>query len=241
MALFSWQKKKAEDGTETFELPDDLAKDIKKGAEASEKLSKIEQMLADQKSVQEAKDAKEKKERDDAAAAAAKKKQEEVNGTIEEQIEALMLEGRTKEAVELALKNKTDALTSVVMTTRADQIKRELFENADKFKYYAGDLKTEVDSLLEKQPLAFRQDPANIENVYNTIVGKHHGEIMEGKIKTRFAGGTGTSHGSSGTGDNLDDKKELVITDDIRKASKTFGMKPEEYAALLDKEGVGYV
>lgn len=234
-----WMKGK--DGEESsFELPDDLVAKINKGAEATDKLSKIEQMLADQKSVQEAKDKSEKDAREAAAAALRNKQQQEHEGTIDEQVEALMLEGRTKEAIELATKGKTDALANVVMATRADQIKRELFDNADKFKYYQGDLKTEVDSLLEKQPLAFRQDPANIENVYNTIVGKHHGEIMEGKIKSRFAGGSGSSHTSGREGD-LGDNTEPVVTDEVRKLAKTFNMKPEEYAKMLHEEGVGYV
>jgi hypothetical protein len=240
MALFKWQKKTQDDGTETLELPDDLVKKIEKGAEATVKLDKIEQMLEDQKSVQEAA-TKAAKDKADAEAAAARKKAEETNqGTLDEQVEALMLEGRTKEAIELATKGKTDALANVIMTTRADQIKREVFEDGDKFKYYHGPLKTEIDSLLEKQPLAFRQDPANIENVYNTIVGKHHGEIVEGKIKSRFAGGSGSGHTNTSGGAG-DEKEPPVITDDVRKVAKTFGMKPEEYAKMLVEEGVGYV
>jgi hypothetical protein len=236
-----WQK--AKDGEEaSFDLPDDLVAKINKGAEATDKLTKIEQLLADQASVQAAKDKAAKDKEDAAARAAAAKKTEEVQGTIDEQVEALMIEGRTKEAIELATKGKTDALANVVMATRADQIKRELFEDTDKFKYYHGSLKSEIDSLLEKQPLAFRQDTANIENVYNTIVGKHHGEIMEGKIKSRFAAGAGSSHGAGDDGKGgAGDKEPPAITDDVRKAAKTFGMKPEEYAKMLVEEGVGYV
>ena len=235
-----WQKGK--DGEEaSFELPDDLVKKIEKGAEATDRLGKIEQLLADQASVQAAKDAAALKEKNDAAAALRNKQQQDDQSTIEEQVEALMLEGRTKDAIELATKSKTDALANVVMITRADQIKRELFEDSDKFKYYHGDLKKEVDALLENQPVAFRQNAANIENVYNTVVGKHHGEIMEGKIKSRFASGSGVSHGKDGAADTGTEKDPPQITDDVRKAAKTFGMKPEEYAKMLVEEGVGYV
>ena len=68
-----------------------------------------------------------------------------------------------------------------------------MFEDQDKFKFYHGDLKREIDSLLANQPVDFRLNPANIENVYNTVIGKHMPEIIEGKIKTRFASGTGGS------------------------------------------------
>lgn len=237
---FPWQK--SEDGKESVEFPDDLVKKIEKGAEASDKLSKIETMLQEQRDIQAKKDKDEKDAKDAAAAAARKKQQEDSQGTLEEQIEALMLEGRTREAIELATKGKTDALSNVILTTRADQVKRGVFEDTEKFKYYHGDLKTEIDSLLEKQPLVFRQDPANIENCYNTVIGKHHNEIMEGKIKSRFAAGSGTSHGTNGAGDTgAGDKKPPVITDDIKKMSKIFGMEPEKYAEMLEKEGVGYV
>ena len=67
---------------------------------------------------------------------------------------------------------------------------------------------------------------------------------MEGKIKSRFAGsesdsrGTSTgSAGGTGTGDNAN----LVISDEIKTIAKRFGIAPEEYAKMLDKEGIGYV
>ena len=236
---FPWQKNDAT-GVQELELPDELVEGMKAGKDAKEGLSRIEQMLKDQASLQAKKDKEEKDRADAAAAAARKREQEAATGTLEEQIEALMLEGRTKDAIELATKSKTDALASVVMTTRADQIKRETFENEEKFKYYHGDIKTEVDSLLARQPLEFRQNPENIENCYNTVVGKHHSEIMEGKIKTRFAGASGSRDGGRAGESGTKDDKPPVITDDLRKAARLLGFKPEEYAKMLDDEGVGY-
>lgn len=235
-----WMKDK-DSGEASFELPDDLVKKIEKGAEATEKLSNIERLLQEQKDIQAKKEKEDKEAKEAAARAQAFKNKQEEEGTIEEQVEALMLEGKTKEAIELATKNKTDALANVLFATRADQIKRELFDDTEKFKYYHGPLKAEIDSLLEKQPLSFRQDPANIENVYATVVGKHHDEIVEGKIKSRFAAGSGVSHSSGDKDGGTGDKEPPVITDEVRKAAKTFGMKPEEYAKMLVEEGVGYV
>lgn len=238
MALFTWQKKKTDDGTETIDFPDELAGQIKKGAEAADKLTRIEQLLADQASTQQKRDADEKKARDEAATAAARRKQEETSGTIEEQVEALMLEGRTKEAIALA----TQGQSAAIMSVRADQIKREVFDDAEKFPFYSGDIKREIDSLLEKQPLAFRNNPVNVENCYHTILGKHTPELLEGKLKNRF-GGSSAKAGSGNAGDTgtgADDKNK-TIPDDVKKAAKLMGFKPEEYAKMLDEEGVAYV
>lgn len=237
MAKFFWQRTKDEtSGEEKFALPEEMEKQLAAGAKAAEELPKITQLLADLKSTQESKEVAEKKTRDDAAAAAARKKAEETNGTLEEQIEALMLEGKTKEAVKLATQDQA----AVLMTLRADNVKRELFEDAEKFKYYHGDIKREVDELLSGQSLTLRNDPASVANCYHTIIGKHANEILEGKIKTRFAGSEsgsrGTSSGSAGSGD----KKELKITDDVKKLAQQFGVKPEDYAEMLEQEGIGY-
>ena len=94
-----WQKNA--EGKDEIEFPDDLKAKIEKGAEASDKLTKIEQMLADQASTQAKKDADEKKVKDDAAAAAAAARRQEADGSLEERIEELMLAGKTKEAIKL--------------------------------------------------------------------------------------------------------------------------------------------
>lgn len=238
MAKFFWQRQRADDGEEKFALPDELEKKLDAGAKAAEELPKITQLLEDMKSTQASKDAADKKAKEDAAAAAARRQREEANTDLEERIEALMLEGKTKEAIKLATSDQTMAIKAV----HADNVRRELFEDADKFKYYHGDIKREVDSLIANQAVDFRMNPANLENCYNTVVGKHTSEILEGKLKTRFAGSDGGSRTSTGSaGDSGAGKKDLQITDDIKKLAKEFGVRPEDYAEMLDKEGIGYV
>ena len=88
----------------------------------------------------------------------------ELSAELEERIESLMLEGKTKEAIALA----TQPLTNEVLLSRADRIKREVFENAERFPYYHGDIKREVDALLESQPggMPFRDD---IEPIFGSL------------------------------------------------------------------------
>ena len=236
MALFPWQKKVDDKGEPVLELPDEIVKGLKAGEEAKEGLSRIEKMLKDQADVQAKRDADEKKAREDAAAEAARKAAEQKNGTLEEQIEALMLEGRTKEAINLA----TSGQSKAIMTINARQVQREVFEDADRFKYYHGDIKREVDAMLEGQTLEFRANPVNVANTYDLVLGKHTPELLEGKLKTRFAGGSSNTNAGNtgGTGDNDDPSGK--IDDEIRKMAKQFGMSGEDYAKMLDAEGIGY-
>ena len=245
MALFTWQKKKAEgeEGKDEFTLPDDLTKQIKDGAEAASKVGKIETMLADLISIQKTeKDAREKATKD-AADAAAKVKNSKTQEEFDTEIEELMLTNPRE-----AIRRATEGQTLAIKAVHADNVRREVFEDAQKFKYYHGSIKTEVDALLASQPVDFRLNPQNIENTYNTVVGKHNDEIVEGKLKTRFAGSDGgsrgTSSGSAGSsGSGAGEKKKLSdfsgeYLEDIKRAAKHVGIKPEDYVEMLDSEGV---
>jgi len=237
MALFRWQKAKESESELTPEEKaeaeaqqkkiDDAAKAAAELPEIKTKLNSLDNInkwIEDQK--------KEKEEAARKAKEAEALKNKEKN---DEQLEELFLTD-PKKAVELA----TQGQQQLLLTLRADNIKREVFEDADKFKYYHGDIKAEVDKLLEGQSIAARNDRSVVENCYLTVVGKHHDEIMEGKIKSRFAQGTSSGHlpGSAGADK---DKKDRVITEDVKKLAKSFGVTPEDYADMLDKEGIGYV
>ena len=240
MALFSWQKKTDDKGEEKFELPDEIVTQLKEGKETKEKLGKMETLLQGLVDTQQAdKTAREKAVKDAADAAARAqhgKKQDELDAELED-----LILTNPKEAIRRA----TEGQSVAIMTLRADNIRRETFEDQDKFKYYAGSIKAEVDALIAGQSLAARNDPSVVENCYHTVMGKHVDEIAEGKLKSRFAAGTGSSSGtssgsagSSGTGGKEKTKIDTAYEADIRKAAKQVGIKYEDYVEMLDKEGV---
>lgn len=237
MPIFTWQKKVAVEGEkEEFTLPDDLTKQIKDGAEAAGKVSKIEEKLTELTNLFASEAAaRTKRETDEAARIAAlnKNKQDE---SLDEELEQLLLTN-PREAIRRATEGQTIAIKAV----HADNVRREVFEDADKFPYYNGDIKREVDQLLANQPVDFRIHPANVESAYHTILGKHTKEIVEGKLKTRFASSEsnrGTSSGSAGNTGTGGDKGKPELTDDIRRAAKQVGIKAEDYAEMLEKEGI---
>lgn len=239
MSPFSWQRSK-EEGQENEPKvtisPEDQKK-IDDAAKAAGELPEIKKKLEALDSIQ-AFITDYKKEKDDAAAAAARKKSEEGAAALDEEIEALMLTDPRA-----AIAKATSGHGIAIMTLRADQIKRDVFEDAERYKYYHGDIKKEVDALIAGQTLAARNDPSVVENCYLTVLGRHNDEILEGKIKSRFAGteshSRGTSSGSAGS-TGASSKEPRVIPDDVRKIAKQFGITPEDYADLLDKEGIGY-
>jgi hypothetical protein len=242
MALFSWQKKPKEDGTEEFTLPDELQNQIKAGADAAAQMPKLMETLNGLKSIMETQ-SKAQKDKEDAEAAAAlrlknSKNQEETDAEIEE----LFLTDP-----KAAIAKATQGHTSAILTLNASNIRREVFEDEKEFKYYHGDIKKEVDTLIAGQTLQARNDPSVIKNCYLTVLGRHNDEIVEGKIKSRFAGSTGTggtSNGSAGSSGAADDKASILrgLENDpmVLKAARTLGMKPADYAKMLDEEGIGY-
>lgn len=239
MPLFSWQRPKDGEGENEIKVtisPEDQKK-IDDAAKAAGELPAIKQQLEGLKSIQAFVD-EYKKDKAEAAAAAAKKTQQQTQTEADEEIEALMLTDPKQ-----AILKATTPQAIAIMTLRADNIRREVFEDTEKYKYYHGDIKKEVDALLAAQKLDARNDPSVVENCYLTVLGKHNDEILEGKIKTRFAGSEsssrGTSSGSAGATDAAD-KKNRIIPDDVKRAAKQFGITPEDYADMLDKEGIGY-
>lgn len=243
MAIFPWAKKKDETtGEEKFELPDEIVTQLKAGVEAKASLGKMETMLEEMKNIQVADKTARDKEKADAAAALARKAAADRQPEIDAEIEELMLTN-PREAIRRVTQGQTDAIKMV----HAENVKREVFEDAQKFKYYHGDIKREVDALISKQAVDFRLNPENIENCYKTVLGSHTDEIIEGKLKTRFAGsdsggGRGTSGGNagdSGAGGKGDKKVyDAEYMKDIERAAKQVGIQPKDYIEMLEKDGV---
>jgi len=125
----------------------------------------------------------------------------------------------------------TKSTNELVLQLRADNIKKEVFEDSESFPYYTGDIKREIDSVLEKQDLRFRNSSEAVANTYHTVVGKHMKEINDGKIKTRFASTSQSINSSKDSGEDV----SFEITPDITKAAKLSGMEVDDYMKLLKK------
>jgi hypothetical protein len=237
MPLFSWQKNKEDENKIEISMSEEDKKRLDTATTAAAELPAIKERLASLDSIN-AYFEEMKKDREAERAAAARKAAEAAASKGSEDLEELFLTD-PKAAVERATSGQTQA----ILTLNAANVKREVFEDADKYKYYHGSIKDEVDKLIAGQSLQARNDASVVENCYRTVLGRHTDELLEGKIKTRFAGSEsstrGTNSGAAGSS-AAGSKEPRVIPDDVRKIAKSFGIPAEEYADMLDKEGIGY-
>jgi|SRR3974390_1267676 len=239
MPFLDWMKKEVKDGKDQVEikLDDETQKKLDKALTVSDDLAKMREQLNGLNSITAYFD-EQKREKEVAAEAARRKVQADAQALNDDELQNLIL---TDPAA--AIKKGTQDQAVAILTLRADNVKRDVFENTEKFQYYTGDVKNEIDKLLSVQNLQARNDPSVVENCYWTVLGKHSEELREGKLKSRFAsssGSRGTSTGAAGTGTE-EKKLDLEINDDIRKAAKFAGMTPEDYAKMCYDQGVGYV
>jgi len=244
MARFPWQKAESTEGKEEFTLPDALQNQIKAGADAAAQLPKITEMLAGLNSLVQEQVTSQKKREETVIRQQQQQSNVETAQELEERIEALMLEGKTREAISLATQGQTQAIKAI----HAEQIRKELFDSdPDKFQYYSGDIKREVDALIANQAVDFRTNSANIENCYHTVLGKHTKEIVEGKLKTRFASSSGGSTatgaaGNTGAADGKESRIAGIAADpEVIRAARQCGIPVAEYARMLEEDGVAYV
>lgn len=236
-----WQRKAAADGGEEIEvsLPDELKAKLDSAVSKQDFDSKLSELQASLSTItsrfqreDEERQRREAIERQKATAPAALSK---------EQLEELMATDPVS-AVQRLVKDQTDQSNQVLLQVRADNLRRETFDDAERFPYYSGEIKAEIDKLIEGQTLAARNDRSVIEHAYFSTIGKHHRELSEGKLKSRFAAsdtGARTSTGrtpSEGEGEAL-----RPMTDEDKKAARILGFKEEEYQKMLKEEGVGYV
>jgi hypothetical protein len=143
------------------------------------------------------------------------------------------------QAIELAQRPMLDRFKR----TEAKLAMAEMFQDGDRFPYYHGTIKKEVDAMAALQPVVFFDHPDNIENLYNAVIGKRAAEIAEGKLAKRssLAQGSGGSNGNSSSVNNGKEPKAAVqLTDDVKKAAKAFGYGEQEYAEMIaEQEGIG--
>jgi hypothetical protein len=227
---YPWEKEEEVKKEEKHELPPELEARFKKVDELDTKVSSIDTKLAALDSItafiEDSK--KEKEDARKAAETARNRKTPEEIEDADKDMAALLLSDPKAAFGELS-----KPLQQVMLMTRADNIKREVFtDRAEEFPYYSGEVKNEVDKILGEQTLQFRNDPNAVANVYHTVVGKRMKDINEGKIKSRFAGGSGPL---SNTNVNKEDELTIELSDDIKRMAKLTGMSEADAKTLVEK------
>jgi hypothetical protein len=228
-----WESKKNKDDKEEYTLPPEIQEQLDQAKKVTLELEGVKTKLAGldelttyvREQRQAAEDAKKPKP--------IVKTQDDIENENAELAQLLLTD---PQAAYARLADKTNA---TVLMVRADNLRREVFEdNAEKFPYYTGDVKLEINKILSNESLQFRNNPQALENTYYTVVGKRQKDITEGKIKDRFASANG-----SGRGTTTEDTDKLKITGnaDTEKIAKILDMKHEDYIKLLEMDPERYV
>lgn len=237
-----WQRKAGENGADEIEvtLPDELKTRLENSISKGDFDSKLAELQASLSSIS----TRFQREDEERARASARKAQEDAatkNSYTKEQLDEMMLTDPVS-AVQRLIKDQSESQNQVLLSVRADALRREVFEDQDKFQYYTGDLKQEVDKLLEAQTLAARNDRSVIEHAYYSTVGRHQRDLSDGKLKNRFAASDTGDRTTTGRVTSGTDPEELrPMSDDDRKAARILGFDEKEYQKMLKEEGVGYV
>lgn len=235
-----WQK--TEDGNLEVSLPDDLKTKLDNSA-SKEDLGKLNDTLAKlQESINSinVNAAAEAEERKKAATRRAAEEARARNEQTDEELNELALTdpvAATKRIVE----QSTAAQTQALLLVNAQNVRREVFEDTEKYPFYTGELKAEVDRIIGAESPQAQNNRGLIEHAYNSVVGKHYKEIMEGKLKTRFASSEGNRGTSTGNTGSKEDQGPRRLSDDEKKVARVLGFKEDEYGKMLDEEGVGSV
>ena len=233
-----WKKKTNEKGEDTVELPKEIQEQLNLTStlktQVEEQGKKLAQLDEISTFVREER-ARRAEEVERAKHKPATKTAEE-EGAESEELAALLL--TDPKAAYAKLAGSTNA---AVMLVRADNVKREVFEdNAEKYPYYVGEVKAEINKILSKQTLTFRNDPEALENTYYTVVGKMQKDISEGKIKDRFASAAGSSRRSKEESEG-DERKITVATPEIERAAKLTGISVADYLVELNRDVEAYI
>lgn len=136
-----------------------------------------------------------------------------------------------------ALSRRLDPILKQNYLLTAKQNIRDMVEG-NQLEFYTGDIKAEVDKLVEAQ--AMRGVPVSteyIENAYYIAKGKREKDIAEDKIKSRFSAVSGPSSGTGGL-ESDPDKNKKTLSEEEKRYAAALGIKDEDYNKYREAEYV---
>jgi hypothetical protein len=207
--------------------PEELKKDINESVKAA--LEEIETKRASEmKPIHDMVSAinKDREDRANAAAKLAAEKKKEENQVSDEDF-LLDPAGATAKAIA--------PTNNAVYMLAARQARSEVLGDKE---YYYGDVKNEVDKMIQLQPLARQSDVSLIENCYKLVMYDKQKDIADGKLKIR---NNSASFQSNGTGaPSAEDKnKDEDWSKEEENAAKSMGFSKKEW--ITSRKELTYV
>ena len=134
------------------------------------------------------------------------------------------LEPQTRQVIDTRFSQLNDRSLRV----EAREVRRSVFEDAENFPYYTGELKKKVDEMLDAEPVSSQVNPNVVRNAYKVVLADHITELQQNKLRSRLSGATGTSTGASlGT---PDPNALPELTTDEKNWAEKMGIDTKEWA-----------
>lgn len=121
-----------------------------------------------------------------------------------------------------------EVLNRTAQQTSARELRRSIFEDAENYEYYTGDVKRKVDEMLDREPLQAQNTPDVIRNAYKVVVFEHMKDIQDKKLRSRLSS---VSAPVSTPGQSQVDPNALPeLTDEEKLYAGKMGIKLEDWA-----------
>lgn len=119
-------------------------------------------------------------------------------------------------------------LSRTAQQTSARELRRSIFEDAENYEYYTGEVKRKVDEMLDREPLTSQNNSDVVRNAYKVVVFEHMNDIRDKKLKSRLSS---TSPAGILPAQNAPDPNALPSLNDEEKIiARNMGIKEEDWA-----------
>lgn len=114
------------------------------------------------------------------------------------------------------------------LRVEARVVRASVFEDAENYPYYTGDIKKKVDDILDLEPYDNQANPTIVKNAYKVVLADHIKELQENKLRSRLSSASGPSSTSNlGT---PDPNALPVLSAEEKDYATKMGISHEEWA-----------
>jgi hypothetical protein len=159
-------------------------------------------------------------EREERKAAETRRKQEEARKANEVDDTDFLLDPSS------AVDKKLQGTKNAVFMLAARQARAEVLGEKE---YYYGNIKNEVDKMIEAQPLQQQSNTQVIENCYKLVMYDKQKDIAEGKIKAKNNAASFESNGTGGHSGKSGSDHEEEMSQDEKFAASALGLSEKDW------------
>jgi phage I-like protein len=97
------------------------------------------------------------------------------------------------ESTRTVVDQRFNQLQEQSLRTGARETRRSVFEDIENYPYYTGDIKRQVDDILDKEPLQNQNNPQIVKNAYKVVLADNIEKLQKNELKSRLSSASGSS------------------------------------------------